>query len=285
MLRAAIRAEKAYEASHWTLQYVSGLLADEGWHRAWSALIPRAGQHLALLGNCCSVATELRATQTEEFLRRCSATWDTVSIVPGPRELSSESGAPYYDQLDRLRELAKTASAGMANIHIMDQGELPFFEQGVILFGAGGWTAIHPHTMQGMPSEPIWYTPSQRLTTDHLATWHNEDWDWMYARHNWWAMHHPNMKRILCTYSLCTHHLISTEEREMAIYPMTFPYATNKWILNHPHIPYPYAWLCGAGKGSVSGNLVRNIFHIAVNSADPNNTNYLPNRILAVPLA
>jgi hypothetical protein len=281
MLRASIAAHRAKELSHWTLQYASGLAADEGWQRAWSALLPRAGQHLALLGNCCSVATTRRAAQTDEFLRRCSATWDTVSIVPGPRELSSEKDVPYYEQLDALRNAALESSDGRANVRVFDQGELPFRDQDIVVLGAGGWTAFHPHTMQAMPHEPIWYTPSQRLRPEHLAEWHTDDWDWMKGRHDWWAMHNPSVRRILLTYSLSTDSLVSTREREAAIRPMTIPYASNRWIFDSPHTPKPYAWLCGAGKGTVSG-MVQGRFFIGVNAADASNPNYCPAKLLSV---
>ena len=284
MVRAALVAYRTKELAHWTLQYTSGLRADEGWQRAWSALIPRAGQHLALLGNCCSVATRRRTAQTAEFLRRCSATWDTVSIVPGPRELSSEKGAPYYEQLDALRSLALDSSDGRANVRLLDQGELPFHEQNLVLLGTGGWTAFHPHTMQVMPADSIWYSPSERLTQDHMATWHNEDWAWMKGRHDWWALHQPTVRRILLTYSLCTDSLVSTKELESATRPMTIPYASNRWIYEAGSIPKPYAWLCGAGKGTVTGMLQGRLF-VGVNAADPGNSNYSPTKLLSVALA
>jgi hypothetical protein len=200
--------------------------------------------------------------------------------------LASEKGVPYYEQLDALRALALDSSDGRANVRLLDQGELPFRDQDIVVLGTGGWTAIHPHTMQVIPSETIWNTPEERLLPDHLATWHNEDWAWMNERHSWWALHHPSVRRILLTHSLCTDSLVSTHEREYAAArPMTIPYASNRWMFEAGSaVPKPYAWLCGAGKGSVTGMLQGRLF-IGVNAADPGNSNYSPAKVLSVVLA
>jgi hypothetical protein len=117
-----------------------------------------------------------------------------------------------------------------------------------------------------------------------MATWHNEDWEWMKGRHDWWALHQPAVQRILLTYSLCTDSLVSTKERESATRPMTIPYASNRWMFESGSTPKPYAWLCGAGKGSVTGMLQGRLF-VGVNAADVGNSNYSPAKLLSVALA
>ena len=271
--------------SHWSLQFASGLYADLGWRAAWSALTPGAGQHLALLGNCCSVATGAQRAETAEFLRRAAATWESVYIVPGPRELAAggEGGAPFYKQLDELRALAQEVSTEWENVHIMDQGEVVIRNKDITVLGATGWTAA------GADAEPIWKGEGQQISKEDIATWHNEDMAWLQERNTWWGMHHPEVRKVILTHHLCMESLVGGGGGGDGGGRPTvcMPLASVAPILGHLHPRAPYAWLGGAGAGAVSG-MSRHTF-LATNGLRAEeggavNRLYLPNRCMEIPL-
>jgi hypothetical protein len=278
----ALRQFKLRSSSHWSLQFASGLYADLGWRAAWSALIPRAGQHIALLGNCCSVATRAQRAETEEFLRRTAAMWETVYLVPGPRELAAgkEGGPPFYEQLHELRAVAKGVSAEWENIYIMDQGEVAIRNKDITVLGATGWTTDGNAVAGG---EPIWKGVGQGITKEDIATWHGEDMAWLRERNAWWGIHHPDVRKVILTHDLCTDSLLGAVSSNRKCMPIT----SVAPILGHLSPRAPYAWLCGAGGSAVSG-MSRHTF-LATNGLRAEeggamNRFYLPNRCLEIPL-
>jgi hypothetical protein len=279
-----MQALRRHFNSHWSLQFASGLHADLGWRAAWSALIPGRGQHLALLGNCCSVATREQRAETAEFLRRAAATWETVFLVPGPRELAAEKngGPPFYEQLDELRGLAKEVSAEWENLYIMDQCEVAVRNKDITVLGATGWTAGGSTGI-----EPIWKGVGQRISKEDIATWHEEDMAWLRERNAWWGVNYPEVRKVILTHDLCVESLIGGRGvGGPAAAPHVMPIHSVAPILGHLTPRAPYAWLCGGGS-AVSG-MSHDTF-LATNGLRSEeggaaNPLYLPNRCLEIPL-
>lgn len=133
---------------HWKLQYASSLYAHKDWKRAWGHLTPGQGNALALLGNCCSVATPTEREYSIKFLRECSKAWDTVYVVPGPHELSSGAetgmGNPFFTQLDTLKGVMKDASGKRENVYFMQHGEHSLLNKDIVVLSATAWTGDAP---------------------------------------------------------------------------------------------------------------------------------------------
>lgn len=277
----------------WSLQYASGLYADQGWRRAAAALTPGAGQHLALLGNCGSAATPKQAKETREFLRSCSAAWEKVFWVFGPHEFgSAEKGIVYTAQEDRLRE----AAAKFPNVHIMNQSE-HLLNDDVVLLGATGWSDLaflrNERFPEGEPETTIYSSYGgyrKPLQPDTMRQWHEEDLEWLYLKANQWATYDHSIYKILLTHHLCSGWLLNrgggVDTQKRAVLDV-MSHASAGDLLQSGLPMAPYAWLCGAG-GSCASGIFNNTF-AATNTlygkagagAVPN-PNYMPDRCLTI---
>lgn len=279
----------------WSLQYASNLYANRGWRPAWSALVPGAGNALALLGGCGSAATAAEAEETHEFLKRCSATWETVFYVPGPLELASapEVRLPFPTQEDAMVELAASAAAGRENIVWMNQGEWEDSTRGIVLLGATGWTeaagldAVPRGTEEG---ERLWSGGAEgveRVGLEQLREWHTEDMEWLTERLEWWGRRAPGRQVVALTHHLCSGRLLSFDLPRAAYKRMALDVMSVESTHRAFHARNLYAWLCGATGSCVSGYMgtQKGVFTSA-NSLHPCPTlahpspNYLPDRRL-----
>jgi hypothetical protein len=270
--RATLATYRRLQATHWSLQYASGLFADKGWRRAWSALVPGAGQTLALLGNCCSVATDAQREESAEFLRRCSAAWQTVYLVPGPHEISSSEGAPFFKQIDALKGVVKKAAGAKENVYLMQHSEHTLLNKDIVVLAATGWTGAAPCG----ETSTIWKLPGELATSGMFHAWHQEDLGWLRERNNWWGTHHPEVRKVILTH----YHPYFMGQQQVAE-DICLPIDSVRPILGLQPPYSPYTWLSGAGNIVASG-MVRHSF-LAANSA-LNKQHYMADRRLEVPL-
>lgn len=267
----------------WSLQFMSGLYADQGWARAWSALAAsrRTAPNLALLGNCGSVATPLQKEQTTEFLLRCSAAWEKIFWVPGPHELASPSKELMVDQLHSLRQVAANVMKETGGtILILDKSEYACHADDVVLLGITGWPDLLGNGI--MPLRPATSIEATRLWTaggdtgghaqniqpGDIQKWNAESLQWIRERISWWNAYRPGMRKVVLTHHLCTASLLSSglslAVYERASLDVMSDYSTADLLGNRAGVS-PTAWLCGATGSSCTG-LLRNGTFIGVNS-------------------
>lgn len=269
----------------WGIQFMSGLHADQGWSRAWSAMEVKAPKapNLALLGNCGSVASPYQIEQTREFLLRCSATWKKIFWVPGPLELSSSRKGIVADQRYELLKLVSfvTARGGGGAVILLDQREYTFYKDNVVILGATGWPDLPGYTGT-IPSTSfegikLWTTDGgaggqpRNLRTADIHAWNAEDLNWIRERHDWWSTYDPDLQIIILTHHLCSTHLLSSgsgstpnEYKNLALGVMSDE-STADILDPRTGLIQPAAWLCGATASSCTGLLGRGTF-IGVNS-------------------
>jgi hypothetical protein len=268
------------------LQYASGLFANRSWQRAWGALKPAAAPTLALLGNVVSVADEVAAEQSYQFLTRAARAWDRVLLVPGPLEFGATKlvPTPYVYQADRLRALLGAAGAGRCLF--LDQGELVMPRYNAVLLGAYGGPSIETadEIDAAWPESHIWTAaggtaaPMTVAELDHLRS---SDLDWLRERTQWYARHRPDLRTIVLTHSLCSPLLQGRgPARRIDVLPAH--------LVAHACSPRTPAWLCGAGATSVSGLVAPTLF-AAVNGAAcwkgwQQNPHFMSDRVLSLPL-
>jgi hypothetical protein len=244
------RFVSAVGLKHWKLQYASSLYAHKDWKRAWGYLTPGQGHSLALLGNCCSVATPTEREYSIKFLRECSKAWQTVYVVPGPHELSStaNTGQPFFTQLDTLKGMMKDASGKRENVYLMQHGEHSIPNKDIVVLSATAWTGDVP--FQKEDGRAIYKLPSETATEGMFAAWHQEDIGWLQRRCDWWGTHHPDVRKIVLTHY--HPYFLSNDERDTLN-------ITTVWggLLGRPFPYAPFAWLSGANNVNASGILGR----------------------------
>lgn len=264
---------KLRNRTHWGLQFASGLYADLGWRAAWSHLTPGAGQDLALLGNCCSVETSAQRLQTAEFLRRAAATWQTVYLVPGPRELagSNEEKQPFYEQLDELRAIAIEVSGEWNNIHIMDKGETVLRDKNIAVLGTTNLTTAG-EAWAGSCGGPIWKGDGQQMSKRDIKHWHYECLTWLHEKNTWWEIYDPEVRKVILTYDLWMDAPIG---------------GGSSPILDSLPPRSAYAWLCGIDGANISGMSRQTLLAsngLRFKEDGPMNRFYDPGRCLQIPL-
>lgn len=172
-----------------TLQLLSNLKLDMG-HK----ILPKAvATNVALLGNCLQV----ESPTFRDWMYRFSSHWKNVYIVPGPYELSSKTGTPYWKLQDQLYDVQRE----FPNISIMNQLDIPLSKEKIVLFG----TPLFQDTAfrHGLPCSneeaSIYAKKDQRIGTINLAQWHWEDKEWLKSRLCWYTRHSPDMKAVCLT--------------------------------------------------------------------------------------
>ena len=104
----------------WSVQYTSNLFLNTA--RCPRNLKPVA-PNLLLLGNI----GQWENTKTQDFLKYARGNWDKIFWVPSPHDLSSPSGKPFYEILDKMYASDKLC--------ILEQSEVCLPGTDIVLLG------------------------------------------------------------------------------------------------------------------------------------------------------
>lgn len=171
------------------LQLLSNLRLDTR-----SKNLPKAlAKNVALLGNTLNVESPNFLTHLKEITSR----WEHVYFVPGPYELSSKTGTPFWKQHDALFD----AQRNVSNLSVMTQLDIHLPNEQIVLLGTPLFqdTSFRHGIACSEEERDIYMNRKQRIGTMQLAQWHWEDKEWLKNRLCWYTRNSPETRAICLT--------------------------------------------------------------------------------------
>lgn len=161
----------------WSLQYASNLFVDIAKGSLSKRLHPVAPT-LALVGN----VGQIESPATKDFLRYCSDSWKSVLLVPGPWDLSSFQGNPFYKQADRLTDFTQS----LKNVSVCEQAVVDVSGSYLSVLATGLFSdeAFRAQTALSSQYAHLYKLPGIPMSNLDVAEWHWSDKEWL--------------KRVLC---------------------------------------------------------------------------------------
>ena len=171
----------------WSVQYTSNLFLNTA---RCSRIVKPVAPNLLLLGNI----GQWENHKTQDFLNYARGNWDKIFWVPSPHDLSSPTGKPFYEILDKMYANGK--------ICILEQSEICIPGTDIVLLGCPLHINIYLNKKALMKEyKDVYKLQGQDVMPLDVAEWFWEDRDWLKGRLCWYKRTGYPRRVIVCTHT------------------------------------------------------------------------------------